>query len=167
MSVSSGKTTIDGIGLDSNIFRISNITSTNAALSVYSDKLKPPAQSKIKPLPVAALKKAHFPLQIDSLHLNNMAVNYTELNAKTKHTGHVYFTHVKASIQNINFQTQTATDSLRINASANFLDTLPVHIVMNESYIDSLNGLSMQLQLGHGDMRVLNPVCRMDRGRQW
>jgi hypothetical protein len=155
MQFTSGETIIKGISINEGIFNIPFININNSILNIYSDKLKKSGAETIQPLPVSALKKLQIALQVDAVQLNNMAIHYTELNADTKQTGNVYFTNINGAVKNIS--SQPVSDSLSVNVSAKLLDTIQLHLAMKESYTDPLNGLELQLQLGHGNLRLLNP----------
>jgi len=103
------------------------------------------------------LLKMPFALNINTIGLKDMKVDYTELNEDTRHIGKVYFTNINGNIFNVLSKPNTGDDSLRINVCAKFLDTMKLHLLLSESYIDSLTGLSLRLQLGPGDLRLLNP----------
>jgi len=158
MAVSTGKIALDGLSYQNKLFRIENINSTNAKLFIYSNKLIPADADSdgIKPLITSALKNISAPVQVDKIGLKNMEVVYSELNADTKHLGSLNFTNIYGNVSNILSTPNLTSDSLRINIYTKFLDTMRLHLMMSESYNDPLNGFRFQLQLGHGDMRLLN-----------
>lgn len=157
-TASSGKIEIDGLYYEEELVHIPHIAVNNLLLDVYSDNLLKAKEQKIKPLPTEAIKRIPFPLQIDTLRLNNMAVNYAEINAITKKTGGVFFNRINGNLFNINANPTETTDSLRLNVTANFLDSFALHLALQASYTDTLNGFALQLNVGKGNARVLNPV---------
>ena len=155
MQAATGEVQVNGIELKDGLWHIPFIHINNAAFNIYSNKLKPSGKETTQALPVGALKKMSLKFLIDTMQLTNMAAHYTELNAETKQTGQVDFTNINGSIKNI--ASQPVKDSMAINISAKFLDSMRLHFVLNQSYTDSLKGLEMQLQLGRGNLRLLNP----------
>ena len=157
MQASSQKIIINGIEMNKNILHIPLLSINNAQFNIYSDKLKLAGVETLQPLPVAALLKIPFAVQTDKIAVENMKVNYKELNEDTKHVGEVFFTNINGSILDVQSKPNENADSLRMNVTAKFLDTMKLHLVLNESYKDSLTGLNLQLQLGKGDLTLLNP----------
>ncbi|MBS1916549.1 MAG: hypothetical protein JST87_09720 [Bacteroidetes bacterium] len=157
MQASSGKISMDGIQMKDSIIEIPLMKIDNGYLSVYSDKFIQAGPETIQPLPTPAIKIIPATVEVNKITLNNMSVKYAELNADTKKTGQVSFTKINGSVSGIASRDNGFTDSLQINVHAKFLDTLPLHLTLNESYRDSLSGLSLRLQLGPGDLNLLNP----------
>jgi len=156
IQANSGNISINGIEINDDIMLIPHMTIDHAMLNVYSDKLKKPGPETIQPLPVTAIKKIPIGLQIDRIQLNEMKVGYTELNEDTRQTGQVYFHHINGDILNVFSKPDISSDSLRINVSSGFLDTMQLHLILNETYAGPTHGLHLQLQLGPGDARLLN-----------
>jgi len=129
----------------------------HAQLNVYSDKLIPPAVAKTQPLPVSVIKKIKPALQIDSIHINNARIDYEELNAETKQKGIVFFSKINGEVTHVHSDKTVTQDSLQVSVNAGFLDSMPLHLAMKESYFDPLAGLNLRLALGRGDLRLLNP----------
>jgi hypothetical protein len=157
METSAGQIAIDGVEMHDGLLHIPDMNINDARLNVYSDKLKKAGAESTQLLPVAAIKKIPIAIQVNKIHLNNMMVNYTELNEGTRQTGRVYFDHVLGDIFNVASKPDAGADSLRINVRTKFLDTMQLHLSLNESYTEPLSGLRLQLQLGAGDARLLNP----------
>jgi len=156
MQAASGQMQIDGVEIDDGLLQVRHINMDNPVLNVYSDKLKKPGAETLKPLPVKALEKMALPLRVNKVQLNNMLVSYTELNAGTRQSGRVYFARICGDVSNITSRPDLATDSLHVNVRANFLDTMRLHLDMKESYADPLSGLRLQLQVGQGNLYLLN-----------
>ncbi len=125
-------------------------------LFVYRDKTKPFEGGKIKPLPTTMLKesKAHF--YIDSVHIHNGRVTYTERSEKTKDTGTIHLGKLEASISNLGKFDHSSTDSLTIRARFLLMDSLPVYLKVKESYADSLGGFTMTARAGAAELSPLN-----------
>jgi hypothetical protein len=155
MQAGSGNIVIEGIEVKDKALHIPLIKIDNGSLDIFSDKLKLAGAETTQPLPVAALKKLPVDMKIDAIQLHEMKVDYTELNADTKKTGRVYFTNINGNIRNVS--SKPISDSLSVNVNAKFLDTMKLHLLMNESNTDALGGLELQIQLGRGDARLLNP----------
>lgn len=137
---------------------IHTIDIAHPRIDVFRDK-RPPFQHGIyKPLPTALVKKIPFFFSIDSIRLHNMKANYAELSNKTNEVGVVRFTHLNASLFPVRNTNLNATDSLRLRASATFLDSIGVKLNMDESYTDSLQGFVLNVQMSPANLRILNPV---------
>jgi hypothetical protein len=156
LQVNSGHILVDGIGMDQDSLRISQLHLENAVLNIYSDKLKKPGPESLQPLPVSALKLISIPLQIEKVELKNIKVNYTELNEDTKQTGLVFFDRINGTVSNIYSKPNPGNDSLNLTLKAKFLDSMDLHMRMEESYTDPMGGMRIRLQLGPGDFHQLN-----------
>jgi tagatose-1,6-bisphosphate aldolase len=156
IEASSGSIAINGIELNDSKMRIPYMAVDHAMLNVYSDKLKKPGPETSQPLPVTAIKKIPIALQVDRIQLKEMKVGYTELNEETRQTGHVYFAHINGDVLNVSSKPNVDSDSVRISVVARFLDTMQLHLILNESYTGPSHGLRLQLQLGSGDARLFN-----------
>ena len=156
IEANTGNIAINGVEMNDGTMRIPEMEVDHAVLNVYSNKLKKPGPETIQPLPVTAIKKIPLALRIDRVQLNEMKVGYTELNEETRQTGNVYFHHINGDILNVFSKPDIGSDSLRIMVSSRFLDTMQLHLIINESYIGPTHGLHLQLQLGSGDTRLFN-----------
>ncbi len=156
LQASSGRIDMDGMEMKNGTLQVAYMGIGNGTLHIYSDKLKKAGDETIQPLPVSALTKLPIAVKINRIRLDNMNIGYTELNADTRQTGHVYFTHINGEVLDLSSRPGLVTDSLRVNVRAKFLDTLPAHVMMSESYADPLAGLILQLNLGPGDLHLLN-----------
>lgn len=123
----------------------------------YKDKRIPFNPGIIKSLPVDLLKKIPSPIAVDSIHLTDAVVLYSEITQKGAE-GIFRVTQMNARLLNVaNFDRQPG-DSLYIEASGRLLDQAMVRMTVKESYTDSLGGFLMTAQAGPADLRFLNPV---------
>ncbi|MGN6419708.1 MAG: hypothetical protein ACTHMC_19555 [Pseudobacter sp.] len=150
---------------------IHSIFIQDAGINVYRDK-RPPFQHGIyKPLPTGLIRKIPFPLSIDTIGIQNLTARYSELSDKTLKTGSVPFTHINATLTNIKNTDLSSTDSMRLRASAMLLDSIGIALSMDESYTDSLQGFSLNVNMSPAHLPVLNPILeplasiRVRRGR--
>ena len=152
-----GQIKAEGMEMHGDSLFISRLSVNRGMLSVYSDKFKKPGVPRFEPLPVAILKKLPGPFRINRIDLENMEVAYTERNEETRQTGSVFFDRINAAAFDIGSVSGHEHDSLAINLSARFLSSFGLQLSMAESYSDPLGGLRLRLQLGPGDLRLLNP----------
>ena len=137
---------------------IHSINIEHPRIDVFRDK-RPPFQHGIyKPLPTGLVKKIPFFFSIDTIRLHNMKANYSELSDKTNQVGIVRFSNINASLFPVRNTNISSTDSLRLRASATFLDSIGVKLNMDESYTDSLQGFVLNVQMTPANLRILNPV---------
>lgn len=142
--------------MNNNNLQLAEMDINNAALSIFSNKLKKPGADSEQPLPVAALAGIPVALQVGKIQVKNAIISYTELNEVSRDTGQVYFTAINAVVKNIATRRQTATDSLRVAVNANFLGKMPLKLNMAQSYQDDKGGLTLHIQLGGSNASVLN-----------
>jgi len=131
---------------------------SNLSLRTYRDKRKPARADIIKPLPVNFIKNIPAHLSIDTLNLVTADIEYAELNEKTKQTGTIVFSNTSAKIFPVNNYELKADDSLRIEAHALLMDSVPLSLTVKESYTDSLAGFLLSAGINHTDARILNPI---------
>lgn len=122
----------------------------------YKDKQLPFNSGIVKPLPVNMIKKINQPLSVDTVLLTNSAVQYTEVNEKTRQAGTVPVTRMTVTLLNIRNHKIKPGDSLTIKAVGYVLDTVWTRLRVKESYTDSLGGFLMTLRMKPGDLTVLN-----------
>jgi hypothetical protein len=87
-------------------------------------------------------------------------VAYEEYNEKTNSIGKVFFTKMQVRLRNIDNHEHAPTDSLKLGATARFLDTANVSLRFHESYTDSLAGFLLQIRIGRFSLPAVNPVLR-------
>lgn len=122
----------------------------------YKDKQLPFNSGIVKPLPVNMIKKINQLLSVDTVLLTNAAVQYTEVNEKTKQAGTIPVTRMTVTLLNIRNHKIKPGDSLTIRAVGYVLDTVWTRLRVKESYTDSLGGFLMTLRMKPGDLTVLN-----------
>lgn len=124
----------------------------------YKDKRLPFNAGIIKPLPVGLLKKLRWLISIDTVFLNNAAVEYTEIIPPANTALYVPVTRMNARLLNLKNYQIKPNDSLDIQSTGYLLDTLWVKLKVRQSYTDSLEGFWMTLQAKPADLRQLNPI---------
>lgn len=160
---------IEKIATDSS-YEIEYVEVDQPNLLIYKDKRLPFEHGIIKPLPVDMIDKIGPRIRIDSIKLFNGRVTYEEFNEKTNSIGTVFFTNVQARLRNITNHDHSIKDSLKLGATARFLDTAYVGIRFHESYTDSLSAFLLQIRIGAFGLPALNPVlkplasARIDKG---
>ncbi|MEO6684340.1 MAG: hypothetical protein ABIN24_00180, partial [Dyadobacter sp.] len=157
LTTQTGEIQIKGLELRKEGFQISNVDIDKAALTIYADKMKKFGPPIIQPLPVAALANIGFPFHIDQMQIRDADVLYTELNPISKGTGSVNFSSVDVSARNVSSSKLVDDDSLNVKVSALFLDKMKLKVAMSQSYLDTLGGLRLDIELGPGKLTELNP----------
>jgi hypothetical protein len=130
----------------------------NGYMTDFRDKRVPREPGSIGELPVNLLKKIPVKVLVDTLNIKDAHIEYEELNEKTQTGGKIIVSRLNGTatrIRNFNF---SGSDSLYIRASAYLQDTLFTKLVVKESYVDSLSGFLMTVQMGPADLTVFNPV---------
>jgi hypothetical protein len=150
---------IEKIATDSS-YEVEYIEVNQPNLLIYKDKRLPFEHGIIKPLPVDMIDKIGPRIRIDSVRVYNGNVTYEEFNEKTNSIGTVFFTNMQARLRNIVNHDHSMTDSLKLGATARFLDTAYVGIRFHESYMDSLSGFLLQIRIGAFGLPALNNVLK-------
>ncbi len=127
-------------------------------IRVYKDKTLPYVPGPIKPLPVSALKDIPVRFSLDTVHIRNGQVYYTERSAKTKKEGTVFLTRMDARLFPVKNTDLAADDSLRLRAEAYLMDSSWVGLRMRESYVDTLSGFLLTLKMRPSSLTILNPM---------
>ncbi|MBS1654427.1 MAG: hypothetical protein JSU05_06270, partial [Bacteroidetes bacterium] len=162
ITAKTGRITLQNINLANYIndstLNASLLSVTNPVIDVYRDKRKPFNKGQVKLLPTALLKRIPERINIDTINLDDATINYTELNDKTNKAGTLLFNHTNAQLLHTRSYDIADTDSLRLFANSKFLDKIPVTLIIEESYSDSLSRFRMQASIEKADMKTLNPV---------
>ncbi|MEL7834211.1 hypothetical protein [Fodinibius sp. Rm-B-1B1-1] len=79
--------------------RLINIT--NADINIYRDKRPPESPKKYKPLPQEMIRDIPFPTTIDSIHISNSNIRYTERKPNTEKAGYIEFAHLSADFTDL------------------------------------------------------------------
>jgi len=144
--------------LNKNEFRAGKVIIEDFFFTDYKDKRLPFNAGIIKPLPVRILKKIQSLISVDTVFLNNTAVEYTEIMNTAGKTLFVPVTRINARLINLKNYQIKQDDSLDIQSTGYLLDTLWVKLKVKQSYTDSLEGFRMTVQAKPADLRLLNPI---------
>ena len=140
------------------ILQIGRLEIHNGYLNDYRDKRIPREPGIVRALPGNLLKKLPFRFRSDSLLIINSHVDYEEIDDKTGMAGKISVTELNGKISAARNFDHVPGDSLRIEATALLADHIPTRLRVQESYTDSLGGFRMQVEMGRGDLQILNPV---------
>jgi hypothetical protein len=127
-------------------------------ITVFRDKLPPVLSGATKPLPVDMIRNIPFPVRVKNVKMEDGTVLYTEKHPKTRAEGTLSLTHLNLSLKNIKNQGLDDNDSLELKADTYLMDSALIHLVVNESYADSLGGFLMTLRMKPTTLSFLNPV---------
>lgn len=145
------------LGTDS-ILSIGGIEANNIRLLAFNDRRQEDTALKIKPLPVTQILKIPSKIDIDSVRIKNMYVEYHEINPKTDTLAIVPVSDLNVWMRNIKNHNLQENDSLYILLTANVINELYTRLEMQESYMDSLGTFLMKLHTGPMDLKKFNKV---------
>lgn len=140
------------------ILSIGNIQANGINLLTFKDKRQEDTATKIKPLPVTQILKIPGKIDIDSVRINDMYVEYWEINPKTDTLAVVPVSDMNVLLTNIKNYDIQDDDSLYIQVSAKVIKQLLTNLEVRESYKDSLGGFLMKLQTGPMDLTGFNEI---------
>ena len=140
------------------ILSIGGIQMNNIKLLTFKDKRQEDTATKEKALPVTQILKIPEKLDIDSVRLKDMYVEYWEINPKTDTLGIVPVSGLNVLLTNIKNYNIQDDDTLYIQASANVINELFTKLEVRESYKDSLGTFLMKLQTGPMDLQKFNEI---------
>ena len=140
------------------ILSIGNILINDLNLLTFKDKRQEDTARKQKPLPVTQILKIPGKIDIDSVRLKNMYVEYWEINPKTDTLGVIPVSNMDVLLSNFKNHNIEDNDSLYIFVSANVINELFTKLEVRESYKDSLGTFLMKLQTGPMDLKKFNEV---------
>ncbi len=140
------------------ILAIRGVEVNDVKLLTFKDKRQVGTTTKEKPLFATLIKNIPGKLNIDSLSLKNMYVEYWEINPKTDTLGIVPVSDLNVVMKNIKNHNFSETDSLYIVASANVIHNLFTKLEVRQSYKDSLGTYLMKLQTGPMDLTKFNEI---------
>ena len=132
----------------------------NGYMSSYRDKRmtrKPGLQTL---LPTNMIKHIPVHLVVDTVLLSNASVDYQETNDKNGETGNVSVAGLNGSVSHLRNYGLDLDDSLIIHAGGFVANSLPVTLNVHASYLDTLGGFVMKVQIGKSDLTKMNPVLR-------
>ncbi|MFT3676762.1 MAG: hypothetical protein QM781_12745 [Chitinophagaceae bacterium] len=130
----------------------------NGFLTDYRDKRIPREPGIVRPLLGTQLKHLPFKLEADSIRVINALVEYEEVNEKTNKGGRIRVEQLNGNITHVRNYNLQPGDSLYLTATALLAGTIPTALQVKEDYTDSLGGFHMHLDMGAGDLTILNPI---------
>lgn len=144
--------------INDTILDIGSVDITNGFLTDFRDKRTPRQPGYVTLLPSGIVKSIPVKLQIDTTRLVNTNIIYEEVNDKNNKTGKITVGRLNGLVTQLRNYNLTATDSLRIRASAYLADTIFTKLELRESYTDTLGGFLMTAQMSPADLTILNPI---------
>lgn len=140
------------------VFNLRKITANNLLFKVYKDKRLPFQYNVEKPFLTEMLKKIKMKFAVDSVVIRNSEIEYEEFNDKTEQYGKINFTKIRGGVTGVKNYDLTATDSLRFNVYARFMDATDLRLRFEQSYTDTLSGFNLKVIGSSFDLRKLNPL---------
>lgn len=132
----------------------------NGFLTDYRDKRIPREPGIVRPLLGTQLKQLPFKLEADSIRVIDAKVEYEEVNEKTNKGGRITVDRLNGTITQVRNYDLQRGDSLHLTATALLAGTIPTALQVKEAYTDSLGGFHMHLDMGAGDLTILNPILQ-------
>nr|MCU0367913.1 hypothetical protein [Cyclobacteriaceae bacterium] len=142
--------------MNDSVFHLSKIQVTSPNLEIGRDKTHPFFATAIKPLPTNAFQNVNVKFKIDSVLVSDGKIAYTEKSRITEKEGTINFSKMNALVRNVKNVDLESNDSLRIRASALFMDSARVNLRMRESYADTLGGFVLTTQVSPFKTSILN-----------
>ncbi len=146
-------------GAGGSTLQIDKLAIDSLHLFSFKDKTQT-ANPKIKSLPTELVGRIPQRLWIDSLQINNGTAEYQELDQKYDGPLVIPVSGINGLLTGLKNCDLQPGDSLRILASGDVLNQLPVVLWVKESYTDSLRGFLMDLQAGPTEPAAFNLVIR-------
>ncbi|MEM6805634.1 MAG: hypothetical protein AAF696_29825, partial [Bacteroidota bacterium] len=114
------------------------------------------------PFPQEMIRDLPMAIKIDQMDLKGAAINFQAKTAFRNKTGHIYFTDINASLQNIcNDSAYLLTHpklAAKLSAEATIMNSGKLNTRFNFPLLDTLNTYSFTGNLGAWDMTELNPI---------
>ena len=140
------------------VFNIQKINAKNLLFRAYKDKRLPFQHDVEKPFLTELLKKIKMKFAVDTVVIRSSGIEYEEFNDKTQLYGKIDFTDIRGGITGVKNYNFTATDSLRFNVYARFMDATHLRLGFDQSYMDTLSGFHLKVVGSSFDLRKLNPL---------
>lgn len=162
LTARTGKLTIGPLDIErfiaDSILSAGTIQVEDGYLTDYRDKRILREPGIVRKLPSRQLRQLPIKLEADSIKVINAHVEYEEVNEKNNKAGRIAVAQLNGSISNVRNYNLQGNDSLYIQASALLAHHIPTRLTVTESYADSLGGFRMHVDMGAGDLRILNPI---------
>lgn len=152
------------IGLERQIREMDTIWQANRIemdkfqMQVDRDKRKPEDSILYRPLLPGLIKKIPINVEIGAALLTNSRIQYSEVSGKTGKQGTVWFNELNLVAGPIKNYKLTQKDSLRLTATALFMDSGHLRFGFQQSYQDSLAGFIMLARMGKMELNALSPL---------
>ena len=158
-AISMGPFDIDRYAKDS-VLDMGVINISNGFLTDFRDKRQPRKPGIVRLLPANLVKEIPVRVLIDTVKLNNMHVEYEEVNEKTGAAGKINVEKLNGRITHFRNYNLAVNDSLHISATAYLENKIFTKLDSKESYTDSLGGFVMTVKMDSADLTVLNPILK-------
>ena len=154
-------------------FTASLIKVSNADLDVYRDKRKPERPKSYKPLPQEIIRDIPFPTTIDSIHINESNIRYTEQKPEAEKAGYIEFANLSATLMDLtNVKEQWEDGKIpTLHAQTNVMNQalLDAHFsfpMMKENNRQEIKGSLQSMDMHHLN-NALEPLAfvRIDEGK--
>ncbi|ANH79929.1 hypothetical protein A8C56_02105 [Niabella ginsenosidivorans] len=140
------------------ILKIGGVHIDSIRLLSFKDKTQPDTAIKYKLLPTRQILGIPIKINIDSLGLSNMYVEYREINPQTKTLGIIPVNNLNAHMYHIKNYDLGPADSLFIVAGANVIGAMNTQLRVRESYLDTAGRFLMQVRTGALNLEKWNEV---------
>jgi hypothetical protein len=104
------------------------------------------------------IKLIPVPVDVNKLKIVDGNLSYTERHPKSRNVGTLFLSHMNAGLSNIKNHGLRQDDSLLLSIDAYLMDSALLHLVVKESYLDTLSAFLMTLTLKPRTLAFLNPV---------
>jgi len=144
--------------LRDSIFLASKIIITSAEIFSFRDKRMPFKETENKPLPIAAIKRFDFGIEVDSLQIKDAKITYEEFPSDGFRSGKIVFANLQATLVNLSDKVyQNKPGYAMLEASAKIMG----HGLIQASFSLPLDGKTQYHAKGkvsQMELRHLNPA---------
>ena len=145
------------------LLHIKTIAAAGVEVNLSRDKRIPFKHGEEKLMATKLIQTIPFPIQIDSLLLQDNKLNYHEFSTATKLWSTIPLHSISGSIANIS-NDPNEKDSLRVLLSSTLLGNNISRFSYHESYEDSLSGFVAENHLSHMDLSSISTVSHTMAG---
>ncbi|MBN8785902.1 MAG: hypothetical protein J0I84_02300 [Terrimonas sp.] len=153
-----GKININGFSLkDDSIFKASKLMIEGAKLTTMKDKRYPFKHGVERPMLARMINDLKFPVDIDSVLINNGTVYVREITQETHREAFIPLEAINAVATHVRNR-NNSNDSLMLFASLKLYNTTAHYFHYSEAYGDSLSSFALQVRLSPVILPELSPI---------
>ncbi len=141
--------------LRDNEINITSVVIDSPNLIINRDKTYPRPDRDSRPLPQQQFIDLPFSVKIDTIQLDSGSIRYIEKFPQQGREGEISFHNMNVLVEDL--QNKSREDSVRVHASANFLNEVPIEVYYLFSIRDNA-GHSISGSMGGFQLNLINPI---------